>query len=105
MALGIQAFLIKPYRIPSESMVPTLQIGQRVLVNRVGTHFGDPSVGDILVFHPPAGAESATGDQCGEQPKPGAACDQPTAEQGRASTSSSASSARPATRSPSATAA
>ncbi len=78
MALAIQAFLVKPYRIPSESMVPTLTVGQRVLVNRIGTRFGDPSVGDILVFHPPVGAESATGDQCGEQPKPGAACDTPT---------------------------
>ena len=57
LALGIQAFLIKPYRIPSESMVPTLEIGQRVLVNRIGNRFGDPSVGDVLVFHPPAGAE------------------------------------------------
>lgn len=78
LALAIQAFLIKPYRIPSESMVPTLQVGQRVLVNRVGTHFGDPKVGDILVFHPPAGAESAGANQCGEQPKPGSACDKPT---------------------------
>ena len=78
LALAIQAFLIKPYRIPSESMVPTLQVGQRVLVNRVGTHFGDPKVGDILVFHPPAGAESAGVNQCGEEPKPGAACDKPT---------------------------
>ena len=40
--------------------------------------FGDPDVGDILVFHPPSGAESSSGDQCGEQPKSGAACDQPT---------------------------
>ena len=37
LALGIQAFLVKPYRIPSESMVPTLEVGQRVLVNRIGT--------------------------------------------------------------------
>lgn len=80
MALAIQAFLIKPYRIPSESMVPTLTVGQRVLVNRIGSRFGDPKVGDILVFHPPAGAESASGDQCGEQPKQGAACDSPTSE-------------------------
>ena len=35
-------------------------------------------VGDILVFHPPAGAESAGANQCGEQPKPGSACDKPT---------------------------
>jgi signal peptidase I len=63
LALGIQAFLVKPYRIPSESMVPTLKVGQRVLVNRIGNRFGDPSVGDIVVFHPPVGAES---QQCGE---------------------------------------
>jgi signal peptidase I len=73
LALGIQAFLVKPYRIPSESMVPTLQVGQRVLVNRIGTHFGDPSVGDVVVFHPPAGAEQ--GNQCGGgQPPAGQVC-------------------------------
>ena len=53
LAFGIQAFLVKPYRIPSGSMEPTLKIGQRVLVNRIGTHFGNPSIGDIVVFHPP----------------------------------------------------
>ncbi len=78
LALAIQAFLVKPYRIPSESMVPTLQVGERVLVNRIGSRFGDPSVGDILVFHPPAGAEASPPDQCGAKPKPGAACDTPT---------------------------
>jgi len=73
LALGIQAFLVKPYRIPSESMVPTLTVGQRVLVNRIGTHFGDPSVGDVIVFHPPAGAEQ--GNQCGSgQPPAGQVC-------------------------------
>ena len=56
LALGIQAFLIKPYRIPSESMEPTLSIGQRVLVNRIGMHFATPDVGEIVVFHPPKGA-------------------------------------------------
>ena len=35
LALLIQAFLVKPYRIPSASMEPTLDIGERVLVNRV----------------------------------------------------------------------
>ena len=60
LALGIQAFLVKPYRIPSESMVPTLQIGQRVLVNRIGARFTKPEIGDVVVFHPPAGAEENT---------------------------------------------
>jgi len=75
LALGIQAFLVKPYKIPSESMVPTLQIGQRVLVNRVGNHFGDPHVGEVIVFHPPVGAESGV---CGDtNRKQGQACDRP----------------------------
>jgi signal peptidase I len=53
LALAIQAFVVKPYRIPSGSMLPTLHINQRVLVNRIGTHFSTPQVGDIIVFHPP----------------------------------------------------
>ncbi len=59
VALGIQAFLVKPFKIPSESMVPTLEIGQRVLVNRAGLHFGDPERGDVMVFKPPKGADGA----------------------------------------------
>jgi signal peptidase I len=77
LALGIQAFLVKPYRIPSESMVPTLEIGQRVLVNRIGERFGDPKVGEIVVFHPPTGAE--LGNECGGGPPPqGQVCNRPT---------------------------
>ena len=79
LALGIQAFLIKPFRIPSGSMLPTLQIGERVLVNRVGTHFRDPKVGDILVFHPPASADAESGPQCAKVPAAGAPCSTPGA--------------------------
>jgi signal peptidase I len=62
----IQAFLVKPYQIPSRSMEPTLDVGQRVLVNRLIYHFKDPQVGDIVVFHPPVGADpSHSGSQCG----------------------------------------
>jgi signal peptidase I len=76
LALGIQAFLVKPYRIPSESMVPTLEIGQRVLVNRIGSRFGGPSTGDVTVFHPPAGSET---NQCGARQRDGEPCSRPTA--------------------------
>ncbi len=65
LALGIQAWVIKPYRIPSGSMEPTLAVGQRVLVNRIGMDFSDPHVGEIAVFHPPEGAEQ---EQCGPTP-------------------------------------
>ena len=79
LALGIQAFLVKPYRIPSESMVPTLEVGQRVLVNRIGMRFGDPDVGDVVVFHPPRGADEQ--QNCGSgQPDPGVVCLRPTPE-------------------------
>jgi signal peptidase I len=57
LALLIQAFVVKPYRIPSASMVPTLAVGQRVLTNRMINH---PSVGDVVVFHPPRGADAPT---------------------------------------------
>jgi signal peptidase I len=76
LALGIQAFLVKPYRIPSESMEPTLDVNQRVLVNRIGTHFGDPDVGDIVVFHPPEGA--VDGGTCGITQPTGEPCPRPT---------------------------
>ena len=72
LALGIQAFIVKPFRIPSESMVPTLQIGQRVLVDRVSFRFTDPDRGDIVVFKPPSGAdsESCGAEHASDQPCP-----------------------------------
>ena len=59
-------------------MEPTLDVGQRVLVNRFGYNFGDPSIGDIVVFHPPAGADGEGLNECGVQPRQGEACRQPT---------------------------
>jgi signal peptidase I len=76
LALAIQAWLIKPYQIPSESMEPTLDVGQRVLVNRFLYHFTDPGIGDIVVFHPPAGADNGT--ECGTPHSPRQACPRPT---------------------------
>jgi signal peptidase I len=61
LALLIQAFLVKPYRIPSGSMIPTLSVGQRILVNRLNTH---PGLDDVTVFHPPTGATTGEGT-CG----------------------------------------
>jgi len=75
LALLIQAFLVKPYQIPSPSMEPTLDVGQRVLVDRVSYRFSDPQIGDIVVFHPPQGAVSG-GPQCGVRQPPGEACPQ-----------------------------
>lgn len=81
LALGIQAFIVKPYQIPSESMEPTLDVGQRVLVSRFLYRFTDPEIGDIVVFHPPRGAES--GNQCGAPRQAGEACAEPTPEEAK----------------------
>ena len=81
LALAVQAWAVKPYQIPSQSMEPTLTVGQRILVNRFIYHFQNPQIGDIIVFHPPAGAGEASGGECGEDPKPGYACDRPTSKE------------------------
>jgi signal peptidase I len=76
LALLIQAFLVKPYRIPSESMEPTLDVGERVLVNRVNYKLSDPDRGDIIVFHPPEGA--VNGKTCGISHPGDQPCPRPT---------------------------
>ena len=77
LAFAVEALAVKPYKIPSSSMLPTLDIGQRILVNRLISH---PSVGDIVVFHPPAGADPqpATCGNANQGAGHGQACDQPT---------------------------
>ena len=77
LAVGIQAYIVKPYEIPSASMEPTLKIGQRILVDRIGNRFSSPKIGDIYVFHPPASetcADPSEGQTGSGQPDP-EACD------------------------------
>ncbi|GAC1435740.1 MAG: signal peptidase I [Solirubrobacteraceae bacterium] len=78
LAFGIQALIVKPYRIPSGSMEPTLAIGQRVLVNRIGNALSDPHVGEILVFHPPQGAVEPV--HCGAPVANDQLCSRPSAQ-------------------------
>ncbi len=84
IALIVQALVVKPYRIPSGSMEPTLAVGERVIVNRIGNRFAAPGVDDIVVFHPPRGADV---NECGnpgqgpfyEGPQSHVPCARPTA--------------------------
>ena len=96
LAFLVQTFIVKPYRIPSGSMEPTLDIGQRVLVERVSYHFGDPGIGAIVVFHPPQGAET---QRCGAPNAGGARRERAPKPPRRSprSTSSNGSSRAPAT--------
>jgi signal peptidase I len=67
-----------PYKVPSGSMEPTLPIGARAYLEPLS---GRPKVGDIVIFHPPEGAEQ---EECGPKPHAlrvgGAACEQPVSE-------------------------
>jgi len=76
LAFGVQAYAVKPYKIPSASMEPTLRGGDRVLVNRIPQETGAvPKVGEIVVFNPPVGAE-ARPVPCGQPHGPSSACPQ-----------------------------
>ena len=52
LLLLVQVVLLKPYRVPSASMVPTLEPGDRVLAALHWYGLVDPGRGDIVVFHP-----------------------------------------------------
>src|ERR1700691_1136101 len=51
LALVIKTFVVQPFYIPSGSMQNTLEIGDRVLVNKVVYHLRGISRGDIVVFN------------------------------------------------------
>jgi signal peptidase I len=53
VALVIRAFFLAAFYIPSESMVPTLQKGDRVLVNKLSYKLHDVHRGDVVVFGRP----------------------------------------------------
>lgn len=62
LAFGIRAEVASAYFIPSESMLPTLQVGDRIFVEKVTQHFGGPGRGDVVVFDPPPRAHAHPGD-------------------------------------------
>ncbi|MFU8815032.1 MAG: signal peptidase I [Pseudomonadales bacterium] len=65
VVLLLRSFVAEPYQIPSESMLPTLEVGDFILVNKyayglrlpvLGTKImevGEPQRGDVMVFIPP----------------------------------------------------
>jgi signal peptidase I len=50
IAVVIKTFLVQAFYIPSESMQPTLKVGDRVLVEKVSYRLGSPGQGDVVVF-------------------------------------------------------
>lgn len=53
LAFGIRSFVAEARFIPSGSMEPTLQIHDRLIIDKVTYQLNSPQRGDIIVFHPP----------------------------------------------------
>jgi signal peptidase I len=53
LALGIRTFVAEARYIPSGSMEPTLEINDRLVVEKISYYFNPPERGDIVVFWPP----------------------------------------------------
>lgn len=56
LATGIRTFVIQPYVVPSGSMIPTIEIQDRILANKFVYRFKDPKPGDIVVLDDPTGS-------------------------------------------------
>jgi signal peptidase I len=70
LALGIRQFVAEARYIPSESMVPTLEVNDRLMVEKVSYLVHPPERGDIVVFWPPdIVAEVCQGQQGPSKPK------------------------------------
>ena len=52
LAIGIRQFVAEARYIPSGSMLPTLQINDRLIVDKLSYRFNTPQRGDIVVFSP-----------------------------------------------------
>lgn len=53
LAMVIRTFVIQAFKIPSGSMIPTLVVGDHILVNKFIYCFKEPQKGDIIVFKYP----------------------------------------------------
>ena len=52
LAFGIRTFIAEARYIPSGSMLPTLQINDRLIIDKISYDFSNPKRGDIVVFNP-----------------------------------------------------
>ncbi len=57
LAFVIRHFLFAPVIVDGESMIPTLEHSDRMIVNKISYSFGEPERFDIIVFHAPAGKD------------------------------------------------
>jgi signal peptidase I len=49
----VRTFVFQTFSIPSASMEPTLQIGDRIIINKLSVDWGTINIGDVVVFKAP----------------------------------------------------
>ncbi len=54
LSLVLRAYVVEARVVPTGSMLPTIQINDRVLINKFIYNFANPKRGDIVIFAPPA---------------------------------------------------
>ncbi|MGA2122926.1 MAG: signal peptidase I [Acidimicrobiales bacterium] len=62
VSILIRTFVFQTFFIPSGSMEPTLQVGDRIVVSKLSVEFGTIHTGDILVFKAPKAVATDCGD-------------------------------------------
>ena len=62
VSLLIRTYVFQTFFIPSGSMEPTLQLGDRIVVSKLSVEFGTIHIGDILVFRAPPAVRTQCGD-------------------------------------------
>jgi signal peptidase I len=55
LATLLRTFVVEPFRIPSGSMIPAIEIGDQVIVNKFIYRFGSPARGDVVILDDPTG--------------------------------------------------
>jgi signal peptidase I len=68
---------ISTYTVPSESMLPTYDVGTNVAADERAYDRSDPKINDVVIFHPPTGADNG-GQMCGVQKPASQPCAVPT---------------------------
>jgi signal peptidase I len=81
IAAGVAAVIalnprVEMARVPSESMIPTVNTGDRVNLNRSAYDGAAPALGDVAILHPPRSAEY--GSECGAPHPARQSCAVPT---------------------------
>ena len=50
----IRTFVVSPFEVEGNSMIPTLEDNQYIIINKIGYIIGEPGRGDVVVFRPPS---------------------------------------------------